>query len=449
MTKKVIAASIRRTALTQKQRDRQRQPDPKSTAYPVSNPPTGAIMDNVTAAPETSATVQAKLTIGEPGDKYEREADAMAAQVVSQINQPGGLEVVAPKAEEPASPTVQRLVTANGGGAANGEFESTLNQTLGKGHRLDSNLQAKLGTAMNADFSGLTIHTDQTADVMCKSIGARAFTTGSDIYFGQGEYQPSTSQGQFLITHEATHSMQQGAADVQCKPMVIQRTGLTDASGFLTGQNTSGAGRSRSSGDHAAADRVVGGTTRPTTKEAAAEVNGPVLDELMNFLQGRSGREGTEHFNYTFEDLVRYSQGEFTSENAEFLRHCKFYKDNYQSMIFIYDNFVDPANAQSEVNVSHSVRQNIMQRITAEQQEAASRGLEMGYGIPGIFDEAQAEIYKLTIQMAMRMDGANASQAETTQEYVDARTGGNKPEKKGVSGFRAIGQIITGSGHGV
>lgn len=32
--------------------------------------------------------VQSKLTIGEPGDKYEQEADRVAAQVVNQINAP-------------------------------------------------------------------------------------------------------------------------------------------------------------------------------------------------------------------------------------------------------------------------------------------------------------------------------------------------------------------------
>ncbi|NEO83258.1 MAG: DUF4157 domain-containing protein [Spirulina sp. SIO3F2] len=235
MAQKATTPLTQRSTSTHKQRDRRRQPNPALPAHPVSNPPVGAIMDNVTAGPESSATVQAKLTIGEPGDQYEREADAMAAQVVGQINQPGGLAVVAPptKEPEPGGQTVQRLVTADGDGPVNPEFESTLQSTLGKGHSLDDTLKTKLGTAMNADFSGLTIHTDQTADVMCKSIGARAFTTGSDVYFGKGEYQPSTPKGQFLITHEATHSMQQGAADVQRKSlpnsgaMVIQRDIIT------------------------------------------------------------------------------------------------------------------------------------------------------------------------------------------------------------------------------
>ena len=38
--------------------------------------------------PKTQSPIQAKLTIGVPGDKYEQEADRVAHQVVSQINAP-------------------------------------------------------------------------------------------------------------------------------------------------------------------------------------------------------------------------------------------------------------------------------------------------------------------------------------------------------------------------
>jgi hypothetical protein len=38
--------------------------------------------------PLAAQPIQPKLTIGEPGDKYEQEADQVAAQVVNQINAP-------------------------------------------------------------------------------------------------------------------------------------------------------------------------------------------------------------------------------------------------------------------------------------------------------------------------------------------------------------------------
>ncbi|HBL57673.1 MAG TPA: hypothetical protein DDZ80_03720, partial [Cyanobacteria bacterium UBA8803] len=52
-------------------------------------------------APSTAPPIQAKLTIGQVGDKYEQEADQVAAQVVNQIH--------APQTQQPAQgQTVQR-----------------------------------------------------------------------------------------------------------------------------------------------------------------------------------------------------------------------------------------------------------------------------------------------------------------------------------------------------
>ena len=44
---------------------------------------------------------------------------------------------------------------------------------------------------------------------MSSSIRARAFTTGSDIYFAQGQYNPATTSGKHLLAHELTHVVQQ------------------------------------------------------------------------------------------------------------------------------------------------------------------------------------------------------------------------------------------------
>jgi hypothetical protein len=60
-----------------------------------------------------------------------------------------------------------------------------------------------------ADFSGVRVHTDGEADQISQDLSARAFTTGSDIYFGQGEYRPSSTGGQELLAHELTHVVQQ------------------------------------------------------------------------------------------------------------------------------------------------------------------------------------------------------------------------------------------------
>jgi hypothetical protein len=76
-----------------------------------------------------------------------------------------------------------------------------------------------MGQAMGADFSGVTIHTDSQSDQLNRSIQAKAFTTGQDIFFRQGAYQPGGRDGQELIAHELTHVVQQNGSAVQ--PMTL------------------------------------------------------------------------------------------------------------------------------------------------------------------------------------------------------------------------------------
>jgi hypothetical protein len=53
------------------------------------------------------------------------------------------------------------------------------------------------------------VHTGTNADALSRSLQARAFTTGQDIFFRSGEYSPASSSGQKLIAHELTHTKQQ------------------------------------------------------------------------------------------------------------------------------------------------------------------------------------------------------------------------------------------------
>ncbi|MBD1859846.1 MULTISPECIES: DUF4157 domain-containing protein [Leptolyngbya] len=192
----------------------------------------------------TKPFVQPKLTIGEPNDQYEQEADRVAAQVVDQINTP----VVQPQplgqpqpsaqpqeAEEEELQTkleitaIQRqeeeeLQTSRETGEpqeASQALVSAIDSARGSGQSLDAGLQRSMGQAMGADFSRVKIHTDARADQMNRSIQAKAFTTGQDVFFRQGMYEPGTRSGQELIAHELTHVVQQNASSIHRS--VIQR----------------------------------------------------------------------------------------------------------------------------------------------------------------------------------------------------------------------------------
>lgn len=68
------------------------------------------------------------------------------------------------------------------------------------------------------------MHTDDTADALSKSVSARAFTTGNDVYFARGEYSPGTEQGNRLLAHELSHVVQQRGAPTT-GPMVVSQPG--------------------------------------------------------------------------------------------------------------------------------------------------------------------------------------------------------------------------------
>ena len=62
---------------------------------------------------------------------------------------------------------------------------------------------------LGANFEDVRIHADAPAAQTARALAARAYTTGSHIVFGAGEYQPGSSGGQRLLAHELTHVVQQ------------------------------------------------------------------------------------------------------------------------------------------------------------------------------------------------------------------------------------------------
>ena len=207
----------------------------------VANSTPGTMMDNVMRSREQQqqpATpprefVQPKLTIGEPNDKYEQEADRVAKQVVQRMQAPEPPTFSNAKEEEPSLQCKREafqqiwrpMLQGDGaeGGTTSEEFDRTLNSARSGGQALDSGLQRSMGEAMGADFSGVKVHTDATANNLSESIQAKAFTTGRDVFFKRGAYQPGSRGGQELIAHELTHVVQQNGRVQRQKEGMVQR----------------------------------------------------------------------------------------------------------------------------------------------------------------------------------------------------------------------------------
>jgi len=94
-----------------------------------------------------------------------------------------------------------------------GDVESSIQSKRGSGQSLDGGTQNFMESRFGYDFSNVNVHTDADSDTLNRSLNARAFTTGSDVFFRSGEYNPNTSGGKELLAHELTHVVQQGGAN--------------------------------------------------------------------------------------------------------------------------------------------------------------------------------------------------------------------------------------------
>lgn len=142
--------------------------------------------------------MQRKMMVGAVGDKYEQEADRVAAQVVKQINAPQDKaervqgEVIQKLEEElQMTPMVQR--SEDGGGEASAELECAINRARGSGQPLAPDLQVQMGQVMGADLRGVRVHTDAQSDRGKLSRPGKA-TKSKSPYRGQSRRSDNIAQ---------------------------------------------------------------------------------------------------------------------------------------------------------------------------------------------------------------------------------------------------------------
>lgn len=190
--------------------------------------------------------IQAKLVVGPSDDAYEREADRVA-DTLDKPRQNAALSSVShntlqrkcaeceageqtrppevvPKEEAAGGDLSERIQTKSQGtsGHETRRLESALKAVSQGGSPLEPNLRARMEQRMGADFSAVRVHTNAAAAQMNNELNARAFTHGSDIYFGEGKYDPASPSGQRLLAHELVHVVQQGGG---AQSRLIQRDG--------------------------------------------------------------------------------------------------------------------------------------------------------------------------------------------------------------------------------
>jgi hypothetical protein len=220
-----------------------------------------------------SNAIQAKLTVNQPGDPYEKEADAMADKVVQRLsngisdnsknnsnsffnNSNTFLQRKCPGCEQEeklqkkdkedeqdllndrlqkksifesnAEPQdeekniqrkcaeceqeekLQKKPDASSQQSSVPDIETGLSASKGSGNPLPTESRQQMESSFDADFANVRIHDDSVAVQMNKDLNAQAFTHGSDIYFNAGKYDINSKSGQHLLAHELVHTVQQG-----------------------------------------------------------------------------------------------------------------------------------------------------------------------------------------------------------------------------------------------
>ncbi|HRJ53115.1 MAG TPA: DUF4157 domain-containing protein [Candidatus Thiothrix moscowensis] len=143
--------------------------------------------------------LQAKLTIGEPDDVYEREADRVADQVMA-MQTP-----VAPR----SSPLQIQRFTGHSGGEGMDVPPSVARVLASPGRPLEPAIRTDMEQRFGHDFAGVKVHTGASAAQSARDVNALAYTVGNNLVFADGQFAPQAQGGRRLLTHELAHVVQQ------------------------------------------------------------------------------------------------------------------------------------------------------------------------------------------------------------------------------------------------
>jgi hypothetical protein len=207
--------------------------------------------------------IQAKLTINQPGDRFEQEADQVAEEVMHMPapqaleraaisglasptrihrtcgqceeglgSRPVAIQRLCPECEEelhrqPMEEEEEKLLQTKttgrrraSGKEGGSEAPLIVNEVLRlPGQPLDMATRAFMESRFGHDFSGVRVHTDAKASESAQAVNAIAYTVGRNVVFGASQYTPQTNAGQRLIAHELTHVVQQTSGLQKATPM--------------------------------------------------------------------------------------------------------------------------------------------------------------------------------------------------------------------------------------
>ena len=207
---------------------------------------------DLSAAGGRRVSTQNRAVRGEQDAQSEGHEGGEAAAV-------GGVQVEPMRLRAMQRRWIQRK--ANGGGGA-----AAASIPGGPGAPLGGGVQSRMERTLGADLSGVRVHTGGDSAEAAEGLGARAFTVGSDVHFGRGEFAPGSREGDRLLAHELTHVVQGQKSGVQRKAAPA----TAKARAASTATTRPAATKSASPATRRRKRPTRWATTRPTPSTAAA-----------------------------------------------------------------------------------------------------------------------------------------------------------------------------------
>lgn len=176
--------------------------------------------DPVVQSPEPQAPQPAPLaspiTVGAAADPAEAAADRMAESALSRLR--SSAEPVEQESPLPGNAIHRSAAPVSGpapvvgpaGGPLDAQTAEMLASRRGGGRPLEGAVLRRMERAFDRPLSNLRIHDDPAAARLNQAVSARAFTLGSDIFFGGGQFRPDTPTGEHVLAHEIAHTVQSG-----------------------------------------------------------------------------------------------------------------------------------------------------------------------------------------------------------------------------------------------
>ncbi len=181
-------------------------------------------------------SIQRQLTVGKEDDPMEKEADVVADKVMRMPEQ-NFIQRKCAECEkeemlhrkslnETITPFIQ--TKSDSAPVVTNNTAQSIESSQGQGSPMDGHTNSYMSSRFGTDFSHVRIHRDSKAIQLNRDLKAKAFTTGNDIYFNEGQYGPDSPSGKHLLANVTlTHVIQQG----KLSSSLIQRATTIDNTG--------------------------------------------------------------------------------------------------------------------------------------------------------------------------------------------------------------------------